>query len=58
MVNTNQTELEVKFYLADLPALEARLQALGARLSQARVHEINLRFDTPSLDLTAHGPGL
>lgn len=51
-MNANQTELEVKYYLADLPALEARLQALGAQPAQARVHEVNLRFDTPTLDLT------
>ena len=51
-MNLNQTELEVKFYLADLPALETRLQALGARLAQARLHEVNLRFDTPARDLT------
>lgn len=39
-------ELEVKYMLADLPALEKRLQALGARQVSARTHEINLRFDT------------
>lgn len=42
----NDRELEVKFYLADLPGLEARLQAAGASLSQPSVHETNLRFDT------------
>lgn len=40
-------ELEVKYLLADLKALEKRLQALGARQVVARTHEINLRFDTP-----------
>jgi adenylate cyclase class 2 len=45
-------ELEVKFYLSDLPALRAHLEAVGAQLVQPRVHEINLRFDTPSGDLT------
>jgi adenylate cyclase class 2 len=39
-------ELEVKFYLPDLQALEARLKALGAWLVQPRVLETNLRFDT------------
>lgn len=39
-------EIEVKYYIADLPALEAKLQRLGARLAQQRTHEINLRFDT------------
>ena len=45
-------ELEVKFYLSDLSALRARLEAAGAQLFKPRVHEINLRFDTPSGDLT------
>jgi len=45
-------ELEVKFYLPDLPALRARFEAAGAQLVQPRVHEINLRFDTPSGDLS------
>ncbi len=44
-------ELEVKFYVADLLEIEARLRALGARLEQSRVHEVNLRFDTPDGDL-------
>jgi adenylate cyclase class 2 len=46
-------EIEVKFMVADLPALEVRLRALGARLIQPRVHEVNLRFDTIAGDLTA-----
>ncbi|OGO64197.1 MAG: hypothetical protein A2030_11440 [Chloroflexi bacterium RBG_19FT_COMBO_50_10] len=40
------TELEVKFYVSRLEELEARLITLGAQLSEPRVHEINLRFDT------------
>lgn len=40
-------EIEVKFFLRDLSAFEARLQQLGAHLVTGRVHEINLRFDTP-----------
>ncbi|MFQ5615094.1 MAG: class IV adenylate cyclase [Anaerolineales bacterium] len=44
-------EIEVKFCLADLPALESRLQSLGAELTKPRVHEYNLRFDTPEGDL-------
>lgn len=39
-------ELEVKYMLADLSALEERLQALGAHQVSARTHEVNLRFDT------------
>ena len=45
-------ELEVKLLIADLPALEARLQALKAQRSQARTHEVNLRFDTPQGELS------
>jgi adenylate cyclase, class 2 len=45
-------EIEVKFMIADLPALDLRLRALGAKLVQPRVHEINLRFDTPDKSLS------
>lgn len=41
-------EIEVKFFLNDLPAFEKRLVAQGAVLEHGRVHEVNLRFDTPS----------
>jgi adenylate cyclase class 2 len=40
-------ELEVKYLLADLAKLGQRLQTLGALQVSARIHEINLRFDTP-----------
>ena len=46
-------ELEVKFFLPDLTTLRARLEAAGAQLVQPRVHEINLRFDTPAGDLAS-----
>src|SRR3990172_1232689 len=46
------TELEIKLYLNDLPAFRQRLEALGAKLVQLRVHEVNLRFDTPEGSLT------
>jgi adenylate cyclase class 2 len=45
-------EIEVKFFIADLAAIEQRLQALGAQLLQPRVHEVNLRFDTPDGELS------
>ena len=48
----NQQELEIKLYLADLPALKGKLEALGADLTEARLHEINLRFDLPGGELT------
>jgi adenylate cyclase class 2 len=51
-MSPSDQELEVKFYLADQPTLKARLEALGARLVQPRVHETNLRFDTPDGELT------
>ena len=44
-------ELEVKFYVPDVVRIESRLQSLGAQLMQPRVHEINLRFDTPEGEL-------
>ncbi len=54
MSGTGQ-ELEVKFYLNHPDRLRSRLEALGARLEQPRTHEINLRFDTPALDLLHSG---
>jgi len=45
-------ELEVKLYLNDLAAFRSRLESLGAQLAQPRLHEVNLRFDTPQGDLT------
>ena len=48
-------EIEVKFYLNDLTKFEKNLQGLGAELIQPRVHEINLRFDTPDGELTNSG---
>jgi adenylate cyclase class 2 len=51
-MNPTQQELEVKFWLADLPAVELRLLELEAQLAHARVLEINLRFDTPEGLLT------
>ena len=45
-------ELEIKFHVADLAAVETRLQSLGARQTQARLHEVNLRLDTPDRSLT------
>lgn len=46
-------EVEAKYYLNDLPGFTARLEAAGARQSKARVHEVNLRYDTPGGSLTA-----
>ena len=41
-------ETEVKFHIADLDRLAARLESLGAQLSSPRTFEFNLRFDTPA----------
>jgi adenylate cyclase class 2 len=51
-MGSNQQELEVKLYLSNLPAFQRKVEALGGQLSEPRLHEINLRFDTPKGDLT------
>src|SRR4030066_147998 len=48
-------ELEVKFYLARRRQLEERVIALGGQISEPRVYEINLRFDTPDQVLLNSG---
>jgi len=48
----NQQELEVKLYLENLPALKGKLERFGAELTDARLHEVNLRFDLPGGELT------
>ena len=48
-------EIEAKFYINNLPKIEARLQELEAHLIQIRVHEKNLRFDTPAQSLRKEG---
>jgi adenylate cyclase class 2 len=44
---SSSQELEVKFWVADLGQIAARLQSQQARLTQARLYERNLRFDRP-----------
>ena len=53
-MNSAGHELEVKFLLSTLTAFEDRLGELGAQLLHPRVHEINLRFDTPDGALASH----
>jgi adenylate cyclase class 2 len=48
----DQQELEIKLYLSDLPAFQLKVEALGGQLIEPRLHEINLRFDTPDGELT------
>jgi adenylate cyclase class 2 len=47
-----QQELEVKLYLSDLNSLPEQLVSLGGKLSEPRLHEVNLRFDLPNGELT------
>jgi adenylate cyclase, class 2 len=44
-------ETEAKFYVLNLAEIEIHLQALGARLLEARVLETNIRFDLPDARL-------
>lgn len=46
-------EIEVKYLLSNFGDLEARLEILGARLTQGRVLETNLRLDTADMTLSA-----
>ncbi len=51
----NGQETEVKFYVGNLAKIETRLVEMGASLIQPRVHETNLRFDTPDRALRREG---
>ncbi len=44
-------EIEAKFYVQRLQDVKQRLEKLEAGISEPRVLEKNLRFDTPSGDL-------
>jgi adenylate cyclase, class 2 len=48
----NNQEIEAKFYLTDMARFRSRVSKAGAGLITARVHEVNLRFDTPDRHLT------
>ena len=45
-------EVEIKFYLSDMSSFEKRLRSIGASLVRPRTHELNYRFDTPTMSLT------
>jgi adenylate cyclase class 2 len=49
-----EQELEVKFYLSKREAIEQKLSSLG-QVSEPRVHEVNLRLDTPEHTLLRGG---
>lgn len=52
-MNEHDQEIEVKFYLANLPKLEEKIKAAGGIRVQERVRETNLRFDLPDGSLTS-----
>jgi adenylate cyclase, class 2 len=54
----NYQELELKYYVNNLAAIEACLQRLNATCFQPRVKEINLRFDTDDFALSRQGKAL
>ena len=51
-MGSNQQELEIKLFLLDMPAFQQKVESLGGQLIEPRLHEINLRFDTPDEQLT------
>jgi adenylate cyclase class 2 len=51
-------EIEVKLRVADRRALRRRLLRLGARAAGARVHEMNILYDTPEGALQSSGRAL
>jgi adenylate cyclase class 2 len=51
----NGEETEAEFYVSNLAKIEARLVEMGAYPVQERVHETNLRFDTPDHSLRKEG---
>ena len=48
-------EVEIKFVVEDLTALEEKLRALGFHLQTARTHELNTLYDTASGELRQSG---
>jgi adenylate cyclase class 2 len=54
-MSSNGQETEAKFYVRDLDRIKKRLEQLGARVTQERVLESNLRFDLPDGSLRANG---
>ena len=50
-MTTDNQEIEVKFYITNLPRVQNRLAEMGALITQPRTHEINLRLDTVNYDL-------
>jgi adenylate cyclase, class 2 len=53
--NSNSDEVEIKFHLADLDGLVARLRQLGFQQVTPRTHEMNVLFDLPGHPLRDRG---
>ncbi len=51
-MNLSGQEVEVKFFIKDLPGIETRLRNLGGVCIQERRFELNLRYDTQGGDLS------
>lgn len=51
MHTRDSREREVKFYIDDPQQISTRLKSVGAEIKKERVHEYNLRFDTPDQTL-------
>ncbi|MDQ7024693.1 MAG: class IV adenylate cyclase [Anaerolineae bacterium] len=51
----NPQEIEVKIYVTNLAIIEEKLLELGANRVQERIHERNMRYDTPDGSLTTKG---
>ena len=54
-MSANDQETEAKFYVLDLEPIKKSLARLGARLTQSRVLEMNIRFDLPGAPLRVQG---
>jgi adenylate cyclase class 2 len=54
-MSKNNQEIEAKFAVQSLAAIETRLLALGAQLRVPRQMEFNLRYDTPDGHLSQTG---
>jgi len=50
---SQKIEKEAKFYIRELEKVRQGILSLGAHCTQPDTHEINLRFDTPAMTLTA-----
>src|SRR5881275_847340 len=52
---SSSNEIEIKFKIADVHALELRMRDLGFRQITPRTHEMNTLFDLPGKPLRARG---